>query len=185
MARAPLTVRDAVVADSDALLAMWATLGSGVVSPSASDEAAHAVARVRESLTERLVVGEIDGRVVGVIHLRRGPMSPLHTQEVVHTSFLLVAPEDRRHGYARFLLDVAVTWAEELGLDHVTALTTSASREANRFMARLGLASTATLRMAPVAVLRSKLNPAPRVGATAARQVLAQRRSLRRRQAAR
>lgn len=185
MARAPLTIRDAVVADADALLAMWATLGSGVVSPSANDDAAQAIARVSESLAERVVVGEVDGRVVAAIHLRRGPMSPLHTQEVVHTSFLLVAPEYRRHGYARFLLDVAVTWAEELGLDHVTALTTSASREANRFMARLGLASTATLRIAPVGLLRAKLNPAPRTGATAARQVLAQRRSLRRRQTAR
>ncbi|HWU31536.1 MAG TPA: GNAT family N-acetyltransferase [Marmoricola sp.] len=185
MARTPLTVRDAVVADAEELVQMWATLGSGVLSPSAQEEAERAVARVRESLTERLVVVEIDGRVAAAIHLRRSPMSPLHTQEVVHTSFLLVLPEHRRHGYARVLLDVAVTWAEELGLDYVTALTTSASREANRFMARLGLASTATLRIAPATLLRAKLSPAARNGATTPRQVLAQRRSLRRRQAIR
>lgn len=185
MARVPLTVRDAVVADGEALLAMWGMLSAGPVSPSAQDEAACAIQRVRESVSERLVVGEIEGRVIAAMHLRRGPTSPLHMQEAVQTSFLLVLPEYRRHGYARALLDVAVTWAEELGLDHVTALTTATSREANRFMARLGLASTATLRIAPVPVLRAKLSPAPRAGATTPRQVLAQRRSLRRRQAAR
>lgn len=185
MARAPLTIRDAVVDDGEALLDMWAAFDTGAVPTSTVDEVERAVARVRDSLTERLVIGEIDGRVVAVIHLRRGAMSPLHTQEVVHTSFLLVLPEHRRHGYARALLEVAVTWAEELGLDHVTTLTTSASREANRFMARLGLASTATLRMAPAALLRAKLSPAPRAGSATPRRVLAQRRSLRRRQEAR
>jgi GNAT superfamily N-acetyltransferase len=112
-------------------------------------------------------------------------MSPLHVEEAVHTSFLLVRQDHRRHGYARALLEVGVVWADELGIDYVTALTTAASRDANRFLARLGLASTATFRVAPVALLRARLNPAPRLGMAARSQVLAQRRTMRRRQAAR
>lgn len=185
MARLPLAIRDAEVTDADALLRMWAATGTGIVSLSAESEAARAIKRVAASALERLVVGEVDGSVVAVVHLRRGPMSPLHMEEAVHTSFLLVQQDHRRHGYARALLDVGVTWAEELGLDYVSALTTAASRDANRFLARLGLASAATFRVAPTALLRSRLSPAQRLGVAARGQVLAQRRSMRRRQAIR
>ncbi|MGN6722523.1 MAG: GNAT family N-acetyltransferase [Marmoricola sp.] len=185
MARLPLAIREAVVVDADALLRMWAASGTGMFSLSDQSEAEAAIERISASALERLVVGEVEGRVVAVVHLRRAPMSPLHMQEVVHTSFLLVEQDHRRHGYARALLEVGVTWAEELGIDYVTALTTAASRDSNRFLARLGLASTATLRMAPAALLRAKLNPAPRLGVAARGQVLAQRRTMRRRQAVR
>lgn len=185
MARLPLTIRDAVVADADTLLGMWAASGTGIVSLSTTNEAERAIERVAASALERLVVGEVEGGIVAVVHLRRGPMSPLHMQEVVQTSFLLVRQDHRRHGYARALLEVSVGWAEELGLDYVTALTTAASRDANRFLARLGLASTATLRIAPAALLRARLSPGPRLGVAAPRKVLAQRRSMRRRQEAR
>lgn len=182
MPRLPLMIREATAADAEAILEMWSALGTGVVSPGSVDEAREAIQRVAASDVERLVVGELNGRAVGVVHLRRGPMSPLHTHEVIHTSFLLVLPEYRRHGYARTLLEVGVNWAEEIGLDYITALTTAASRDANRFLARLGLASAATLRIAPTALLRAKLSPSRTGGARA--QVLAQRRSLRHRQRA-
>lgn len=182
MARLPLMLRDAAVTDADALLGMWTATQKGVVAGTSQHDAECAIERISASAFERLVVGEVDGAVVGVVHLRRGPITPLHTQEVVHTSFLLVRQDHRRHGYARTLLEVGVTWAEELGLDYVTALTAAASRDANRFFARLGLGATATLRIAPTSVLRAKLSPAPRLGVTARGQVLAQRRSMRRRQ---
>ena len=181
MARPSLTIREAVVGDADAILSMWAAVSSGVMTMSTLPEAEHAIERVMASALERLVVIEVEGAVVAVVHLRRGPISPLHVQEVVHTSFLLVKSDYRRHGYARALLDVGVTWAEELGLDYVTALTNASSRDANRFMARLGLASAATLRIAPAPLLRAKLSPPPRMGVAARSQVLAQRRSMRRR----
>jgi len=182
MARLPLTLRDAVVTDAQALIGLWTATDRGVVLGTSTTDAQGAIERISASAFERLVVGEVDGEVVGVVHLRRGPVTPLHTLEVVHTSFLLVRQDHRRHGYARVLLEVAVTWAEELGLDYVSALSAAASRDANRFFARLGLGATATLRMAPTAVLRAKLSPAPRLGVAARGQVLAQRRSMRRRQ---
>lgn len=185
MARLPLTTRDAVPSDAEALSSMWANQSTGLVTPASAEESALAIDRIAGSLAERLVVGEVEGRIVGVVYLRRGPLSPLHTDEGVHTSFLLVRPEFRHHGYARALIEVGVSWAEELDLSHVTALTTAASREANRFLVRLGLSSTATMRIAPTAVLRAKLSPAPRAGATSRAQMLAQRRSMRRRQTVR
>ncbi|GAC1380612.1 MAG: hypothetical protein NVSMB48_06990 [Marmoricola sp.] len=185
MARVPLNIREAVADDADALLAMWEATGTGILSLSARTEAERAIERVHASALERLVVIEVEGGVVAVVHLRRGPMSPLHMEEAVHTSFLLVRQDHRRHGYARALVDVGVTWAEELGLDFVTALTTAASRDANRFLARLGLASAATYRVAPAALLRARLSPAQRRGVAARGQVLAQRRTMRRRQATR
>lgn len=183
MARLPLMIREAVVADADALLSLWAAAPMGI-SLSDRSEAESAIERISASALERLVVGEVDGLVVAAVHLRRAPLSPLHVQQVVHTSYLLVQQDHRRHGYARALLDAGVTWAEDLGLDYVTALTTASSRDANRFLARLGLASTGTLRIAPATLVRAKLSPAPRLGVAGRGQVLAHRRSMRRRQAA-
>jgi GNAT superfamily N-acetyltransferase len=110
-------------------------------------------------------------------------MSPLHTDMAVHTSYLLVNPAHRKHGFARALLDAAVTWAEEKDVSHVTAITSSSSRDTNRFLARLGLATVASVRAASTVTLRRRLTPevlrpnAPRnLG-----QVLAHRRLLQRR----
>jgi GNAT superfamily N-acetyltransferase len=102
----------------------------------------------------------------------------------VHTSYLQVHPDHRRRGYARAQLDTALAWAEEKDVTHITAITNSSSRDTNRFLARLGLATGATLRIASTATVRRKLSPEPIHTHDARRQlgrVLAQRRSVQRR----
>jgi hypothetical protein len=97
----------------------------------------------------------------------------------------------RRHGVGRALLEAAVTWAEEKDIAHVVTATSVSSRDANRFMARLGLGQVAVLRGATTAALRAKLPVEPpaaaRVGTSQTHshvgQVLARRRLLRRAQA--
>ncbi|MDP2774949.1 MAG: GNAT family N-acetyltransferase, partial [Nocardioides sp.] len=88
----------------------------------------------------------------------------------------------------RLLMESAVSFAEELGVAHVGTAASSGSRDANRFMARLGLGPHAMLRLAPTVVVRAKLTAQrPATAATSGRQltrVLAARRSLRRAQAA-
>ena len=86
----------------------------------------------------RMVVAEIEDRIVGSIHLSRSSISPLVLEPAVHTSFLIVLPEYRRHGVAHALLEAAVSWAEEKDIDQVTAIT-DGNRDTNRFFARLGL----------------------------------------------
>jgi hypothetical protein len=82
-------------------------------------------------------------------------------------------------------MDSAVSWAEEKDIQSVTAIT-DADRDTNRFFARMGLAGSATVRHASTPALRKKLSVArSRVGAGGNRhlvEVLAQRRSMRRRQ---
>jgi len=129
-------------------------------------------------------VGLTEGQVVASVHLRRSPLSPLHTETAVHTSYLQVHPDHRRRGYARALLDVALAWAEEKDVTHITAITNSSSRDTNRFLARLGLGTAATVRIATTATVRRKLSPEPIRAHDSRRQlgrVLAQRRTIQRR----
>jgi hypothetical protein len=59
----------------------------------------------------------------------------------------------------------------------------AAARDANRFLARLGLASIATVRAAPVAALQERLAKAETADATDGHVVVERLRTLRRRQA--
>lgn len=181
MSRQPLIVRDARSEDVADLLEVWARAGSGIEHAEGFEtEAATALAQIAADPDERLLVAQVDGAVVAALSLRRAPLSPLHTENVVHTSYLLVLPQFRRHGCAHALLEAAVSWAEEKGVEHVTAITSSNSRDTNRFLARLGLAPIATIRGASTIALRDKLSPVP---ARSVGRVLAQRRSMRRRSA--
>jgi GNAT superfamily N-acetyltransferase len=183
MKRQPLVIRDAVPEDVADLVELWALAGHGANhQPSLADEPSRALAHLSADPEERLLVGVADDHVVAALHLRRGPISPIHLEQVVHSSFLLVLPAYRRHGYAHALLEAAVEWAAEKDISHVTAITSSNSRDTNRFLARLGLGTLATVRIAPTATLRKKLGPVPTAGSRHVGQVLAQRRKMRRHQ---
>jgi GNAT superfamily N-acetyltransferase len=160
MSRCALTIRDATPEDLPALLSLWSEAGTGgpPFTPRPVDEARTALAQVAAASDERLLVGLLEDKVVAAVHLRRAPASPLHVDMAVHTSYLLVSPEHRKHGFAHAMLEYAVTWAEDKDIDTVTALT-SGDRDTNRFFARLGLVDIATVRAASTSVLRHKLTP--------------------------
>lgn len=191
--RNPVQVRDAGPADAAALVAIWADFSNRItgepeIAPEA--ETATALARIAAEPDERLLVGMVEDRVVGAMHLRRAAVSPIHTETAVHTSHLHVLDRWRRRGVGRALLEAAVSWAEEKDTGHILAASAVSSRDANRFMARLGLGQIAVIRGSTVASLRAKLPVEPpaaaRVGRHSQRnvgQVLAHRRSLRRAQA--
>lgn len=186
MRRAAVHIRAVALDDAAALLAIWQT------GPSRADNAhtdiESAIRKVLASERERIVVAELQGRVVGGLHLRLAPLMPLSSELAVFTSHLNVDPEFRRRGIARSLMETAVTWAEENGVPHVVALSAVNSRDSSRFMARLGLSPAAVVRVAPTSLLRAKL-PMDRPRRTRPvgnqrqlGQVLAARRSLRRNQ---
>lgn len=183
MTRSPVNIRDAVPDDADALVAVWSDL------PSAAHEASASVARIAADPDQRLLVALTDDDVAGAVHLMRAPLSPVHGDSAVYVLHLQVIDDYRRHGVGHALIEATLTWAEEKDTSHVVAAASASSRDANRFMARLGLTQIAVVRGATVASMRAKLPVEPpaaaRVGSRSHRsvgQVLVQRRSLRRAQ---
>lgn len=191
MFRCPVLVRDAEPRDVDqlrVLLAAFATrAGEDETRPG---EGGAAVAGIALDPDQRLIVAEVDGQVAGVAHLVRAPLSPLQSGTAVHVLHLHVRDDLRRHGVGRALMESTLSWAEEKESGHVIAAASVNDRDANRFMARLGLSQVAVMRAATVSTLRAKMPVEPpaaaRVGTRSHRsvgQVLAQRRSQRRAQA--
>jgi GNAT superfamily N-acetyltransferase len=190
--RNPVHVRDALPTDAPALCDIWA----GMVRDRDRDreqpvlECTQAsVARIAADPDQRLMVAVIEDQVAGALHLVRAPLSPVQTESAVHVMHLQVLDRFRRHGVGHALMEATVSWAEEKDTTHVIAAASVGSRDANRFMARLGLIQLAVVRSASVSSLRAKLPVEPpaaaRVGGHTHRnvgQVLARRRSLRRAQ---
>lgn len=190
MSRYAVTVRDAVPEDAAGLVEVWSDFGrtgSGRGNGGAEREAANAVARIAANADERLLVAVVDEEVVGAAHLLRAGISPIHTESAIHVTHLHVLGRHRRHGVGKALMEAAVSWAEEKDTAHVLAVASASSRDANRFMARLGLSQIATVRGATVPALRAKLPVDPPAGAMvnsrnhrSVGQVIAQRRLQRR-----
>lgn len=204
MFRSPVQIRDAAPEDATALIGLW---GSGPLvgrapereavaaplGPSPQDgplrDAESAIARAASDPDQRVLVATIDDQVAGAVSLSRGTFSPVHNESAIYVMHLQVAEEFRRHGVGHALMEATVTWAEEKDTTHVIAAAAVASRDANRFMARLGLGQIAVIRGTTTVALRSKLPVEPpavaRVGTRTHRSVgtvLAQRRSMRRAQ---
>jgi len=114
---------------------------------------------VKDSLVsaeQRLLVAEVDGAPAGAVLLRVTTLTPLNLEPVVQAVSPHVLPEFRRLGVGRLLVESAAAYAEELGIAHVVTGAAAGSRDANRFMARLGLGPHAVLRVAPTQLVRAK-----------------------------
>ena len=189
MPRQAPRIRDAGPSDAAELLDLWAAvsgLGDNPAGPGRGlADAEQALATIALDPDQRLVVAECEGQIVAAMKLTRGPLWPLALDQAVHSSFLLVLPSYRRHGLGHALMEAALSWAEEKDIPQVTAVT-DGNRETNRFFARLGLATLGNVRHAPVATLRKRLAvERTRTGGNRHLvEVLAQRRSMRRRQGA-
>jgi len=180
MSRSLVTLRDATLADVEALAELWQPYLRRNPDEQLHDLAC-AIERIGDRIGERLVVAEYDGDFAGAVFLRAATFSPVNPEPVLQVLNVAVVPAHRRHGVGKALVDSAVTWAEELGIGHVGTATASASREANRFMARLALGPQAVMRLAPTPAVRARL-VARHPAARQVTQVLAVRRSLRRTQ---
>lgn len=199
MSRCPVVIRDATPDDVPALREVMTTVppagmdqgrpqeAAREAAQKAAQEAASAVARTAADPDQRLLVAVQGGVLVGAVLLVRAPLTPLHPDHALHVLHLHVREDARRHGVGRALMEAAVSWAEEKDIDCVLAVAPVGSRDANRFLARLGLGQVATVRAASVSALRSKLPVEPpaaaRVPSRSSRsvgQVLALRRSQRR-----
>ncbi|MBM6403786.1 GNAT family N-acetyltransferase [Phycicoccus sp. CSK15P-2] len=103
-------------------------------------------------------VARFEGTPVGYAITTENPFGLSPTPEVA-VEQLFVCAEARRHGVAKALLTAVLGAAERAGCDTVVSNVPTASREANRFFARLGFGSAVTRRVVPTGVLRRRLTP--------------------------
>src|SRR6476620_5885448 len=183
MTRGSVLVRDARPEDAEALQAIWNDFTTDSARSGRTelsfDETERALSRLETDPSERLLVAVLDGDPVGVAHLRRALISPIHEEDAVHVGYLHVLSGFRRRGVGKQLLETAADWAEEKDSKHIIASVAATARDSNRFLARLGLGQVAIVRASTVTGLRCKLSgtAAPKTVMT---NVVAARRLMRR-----
>lgn len=162
MTRSSVRIRHAEPSDIDALVSLVRSVdtASGRFSGRAllDSSEAHLVDRLGEIVAEEartLLVADDDhtGTLVGLLVARPDEIGAIDLTPVLHVTHLLVAPRQRRRGVGRALLAGAVHLADELGIDRLLATAASGSREANRYLARLGFAPLVIHRIASTANL--------------------------------
>jgi ribosomal protein S18 acetylase RimI-like enzyme len=97
------------------------------------------LARAERSLQDLPLVCELNGAPVGLAWLRLG------TPPVADLYQMWVAPEARRRGAGRALLDAGIGWARARGARHITLRVTRGNASAQQFYASLGFAMTGEL----------------------------------------
>ncbi|HEU5036052.1 MAG TPA: GNAT family N-acetyltransferase [Nocardioides sp.] len=184
MTRHSVSLRAAVAADAPHLAELWTDVIRRTSREEQVADLETVIARVADAPDERIVVAEYDGEFAGAVHLEATTITALNCEPIVRALSPHVLPAFQRHGVGSALMDAAVSWAEELGIGHVATAAVAGSRDANRFMARLGLGPYAVLRVAAAHTVRSRISahrrPATSSGGRQLTQVLAVRRSLRR-----
>src|SRR5262245_18955543 len=158
MSRSPVCLRSVREDDAPQLAQLWAEILRRATPDEQEDDVRIVIERVLAGSGERMIVAEYDGQIAGAVHLCATTLTPLNREPVVQAVSPHVFPQFRRHGVGRALMEAAVAYAEELGVGHVASGSISASRDANRFLARLGLGPQAVLRVAPTHLVRSRLS---------------------------
>jgi ribosomal protein S18 acetylase RimI-like enzyme len=165
MSRVNVRIRPADVPDVPALVALIRTsdLISGQFSGRAllDDTAEHLTERLtqilRDGSRQLLVAVDEAGAVAGLLAARVDDVGTIDLTPVLHVTHLIVAPAHRRRGVGRTLLAAVVHLADERGIERVLATASAGSREANRYLARLGFAPLVVHRIASTSVLRRSL----------------------------
>lgn len=188
MGRSAVTLRDATLADVPVLVELWAdVMRKGEPHQLAADVTA-IVDGTADPAESRVVVAEADGRVAGAVLLKLAPMTAINLEPAVHVVAPHVFPELRRQGVGRSLMDAAVSFAEDRGITHLRSGSLSMSRDASRFMARLGFGPLIVLRVGATPTVRARLEgqrsgrARTSAGHRQIAQVLATRRAQRRRE---
>jgi N-acetylglutamate synthase-like GNAT family acetyltransferase len=127
-----IAIRDARAADSTAVAALLAQLGY----PTAPANVVRRLERLAEDASNRVLVAEIGGSVVGA-YLR-----PLIHQDAgfVRIACLIVEDQWRDRGVGRRLVDAVEGWARAQGCDVAEVTSGNQRLDAHRFYEGLGYA---------------------------------------------
>ena len=181
MSRSSLTPRIACCEDAPTLVDLWSDV---LRRADRSEQVADLELVIKDAAAspeKRVVVVEHDGQLAGAVFLRVTTLSPLNLEATVQAIHPRVFDHRRRNGVGQALMEAAAVFAEENGVMNVATAVPTTSRDANRFMARLGLAPVAVYRAAPTTLLRHRISrERGQVPDTGRNRVLAARRSLRR-----
>ena len=165
MSRSRVRVRPAELADLPQLMRVVEATDLQLGAPGGQQFQADALANLPErfatilSTDDRTVLVAVDdlGDIVGMVVAAEGDVGAITSIPALHISHLLVAPGHRRRGVGRALLAAVVHLADQRGVDHVIATAVTGSRDANRYLARLGFAPLVVRRIATTATLRRSL----------------------------
>lgn len=159
MTRAIVRVRPAETSDIDAVvdLIRSADLRTGTRAVPDDELGARIADLLLDPTRTFLVAVDDDDAVAGLLAARHDAAGSFDLTPVLHISHLIVRPNERRRGAGRALLTAAVQIAEQSGAEQVVAGVSAASREGNRYLARIGFAPLVLQRIAPVGVLRRSL----------------------------
>ncbi|GAA1710122.1 GNAT family N-acetyltransferase [Fodinicola feengrottensis] len=104
-----------------------------------------------------VIVEDDAGDPAGMGVLAEDRTGPLHDLPAARLSHVVVERHRRGQGAGRSLIGAAAAFAEQIGAEHVVAGVVPASREGNRFFARLGFVPLAIHRVASLSLLRRNL----------------------------
>lgn len=169
MPRTAVRVRPATTADLSALLAFGEELRDRMLPAPESKRSrttppvarGGAEARYADAIADPdrhlvVAVGE-DDVPIGMALFTVAPTNALLDIPALHVTHTVVAERHKRKGAGKALIAAAAAFAEDHGLEQVVVSVNPGSRDANRFFARLGFAPLAVRRVAPVSVLRRRL----------------------------
>ena len=159
MSRSHVRVRPAELADIPELVRLGESeLPSGAFGGRSSDTDRR-LAEVLICGDRQLLVAidELTGALVGFVLVFDDEIGAIVRFPALQISHLVVDKAFRRRGIGRALLSACVHLAEQRGVEHVVASAVTTSRDANRYLARLGFAPLVVRRIAPTSVLRRSL----------------------------
>ena len=183
MSRPSPDVRRATLDDVDDLVLLWIRSrdeAGGATRALAGGSADQLRCRIQEAVNlagVMVLVAGVDGTAAGFAVVRRAPLMPVVDESTLHVENLYVTPDLRRRGVAKALLSAVAGLAERHGIEQVVVNAPPSSRDANRFLARLGFTPLVVRRLASTATLRRHLAGENRRGGLD--DLLSRRRSLR------
>ncbi|SOD73452.1 acetyltransferase (GNAT) family protein [Jatrophihabitans sp. GAS493] len=166
MSRIPLRIRHAEIDDTAQISQLVKSTGLSVGAAGGrqfeSDLLSQLPKRIHALLGDPdvsvlVAVDDEAGLLYGLVVLNIDQVAAVNPVPVLNVSHLLVDDSKRRRGVGRSLLVAAVHEADQRGIEHLVATAVTGSREANRYLARLGFAPLVTRRIASTQVLRRSL----------------------------
>ena len=149
-------VREATLRDLDAVIALRLALLRehpdhpiyGRLRPDVGDRARGLFATQLRSTMEVILLGELDGEVVGVLRCVESAGSPLlDPSRYAYVSSTYVRPEARRRGVLRAMMAAADRWSRARGLDQMRLHNVAGSVTAEAAWSSLGFAVVEQVRV--------------------------------------